>query len=163
MAAGTRNVPGHTSLRLRFVGPGLCRTPLRRADAPGDSICCVGRLGVGSEVSGASCTGAVTAQVTLVEPVDDVAGFVDGRGLLSEGATADSSPFSTAPDPGCERLIPERGPEMAVTTVYVSRHDQRVRLVADALTKNSKLTDKAAVELAKHVLDALDHIPEKVR
>ena len=52
---------------------------------------------------------------------------------------------------------------MAVTTVYVSRHDQRVRLVADALTRNSKLTDEAAVELAKHVLDALDHIPEKVR
>jgi hypothetical protein len=52
---------------------------------------------------------------------------------------------------------------MAVTTVYISRYDQRVRLVADALTQNSKLTDEAAVELAKHVLDVLDHIPEKVR
>ena len=52
---------------------------------------------------------------------------------------------------------------MAVTTVYVSHYDRRVRLVADALTQNSKLTDEAAVELAKHVLDALDHIPEKVR
>jgi hypothetical protein len=52
---------------------------------------------------------------------------------------------------------------MAVETVYVSRYDQRVKLVANALTQNSKLTDDVAVELAKHVLDALDHIPEKVR
>jgi AmiR/NasT family two-component response regulator len=52
---------------------------------------------------------------------------------------------------------------MAITTVYVSRYDQRVRLVAEALTQNSKLTDETAVELAKHVLQALDHIPEKVR
>jgi hypothetical protein len=52
---------------------------------------------------------------------------------------------------------------MAVNIVFVSRYDQRIRLVADALTQNSKLTDEAAVELAKHVLQALDHIPEKVR
>jgi uncharacterized protein DUF6307 len=52
---------------------------------------------------------------------------------------------------------------MAVTTVYVSRYDQRVNLVANALTQNSKLTEDAAVELAKHVLNALDHIPEKIR
>jgi hypothetical protein len=52
---------------------------------------------------------------------------------------------------------------MAVTTMYVSRYDQRVKLVANALTQNSKLTEETAVELAKHVLDALDHIPEKVR
>ena len=52
---------------------------------------------------------------------------------------------------------------MAIETVYVSRYDQRVKLVADALTQNSKLTDDAAVELAKHVLNALDHIPETIR
>ena len=52
---------------------------------------------------------------------------------------------------------------MAAIVTYISRHDQRVRLVADAVTQNSKLTDEAAVELAKHVLDALDHIPEKIR
>ena len=52
---------------------------------------------------------------------------------------------------------------MAVTTVYVSHYDRRVKLVADALTQNSKLTEEVAVELAKHVLDALDHIPEKIR
>jgi len=52
---------------------------------------------------------------------------------------------------------------MSETTPYVSVHDQRVRLVAQALTKNSKLSEKAATELAKHALYALDHIPEKVR
>jgi len=48
-------------------------------------------------------------------------------------------------------------------TAYVSIHDQRLRLVAQALTSNSKLGDKDAAELAEHVLYALDHIPEKVR
>ena len=52
---------------------------------------------------------------------------------------------------------------MAVETVYISYYDRRVRLVADALTQNSKITDEAAVKLAKHVLNALDHIPEKIR
>ena len=52
---------------------------------------------------------------------------------------------------------------MSETATYVSVYDQRVRLVAQAMTKNSKLDDKAATELAKHVLYALDHIPEKVR
>jgi hypothetical protein len=52
---------------------------------------------------------------------------------------------------------------MAVETVYVSLYDRRVKLVAAALMQNSKLTEDVAVELAKHVLDALDHIPEKVR
>ena len=52
---------------------------------------------------------------------------------------------------------------MAVETVYVSRYDQRVKLVANALTQNSKITEDVAVELAKHVLNALDHIPEKIR
>ncbi len=52
---------------------------------------------------------------------------------------------------------------MSSTTTYVSVYDQRVRLVADALVQNSKLNDKAAVELAVHVLYALDHIPEKIR
>ena len=52
---------------------------------------------------------------------------------------------------------------MTDKAVYVSLHDQRVRLVADALAKNSKLSDDAAVELAVHAIYALDHIPEKVR
>ena len=52
---------------------------------------------------------------------------------------------------------------MAGTTTYVSLHDQRVRLVADALKQNSKLSEDTALELAAHALYALDHIPEKVR
>jgi uncharacterized protein DUF6307 len=49
------------------------------------------------------------------------------------------------------------------TTEYVSLHDQRAKLVADALTSHSDLTPAAALVLAGHALDALDHIPEKVR
>jgi hypothetical protein len=52
---------------------------------------------------------------------------------------------------------------MAEQATYVSIHDQRVRLVAQALMDNSKLGEKAATDLAKHALYALDHIPEKVR
>ncbi len=52
---------------------------------------------------------------------------------------------------------------MTGNAAYVSLYDQRVRLVADAMTQNSKLSDDAARELAVHVLYALDHIPEKVR
>ena len=46
---------------------------------------------------------------------------------------------------------------------YVSLYDQRVKLVADALTAHSALTSEAAPKLAAHVLYALDHIPERVR
>src|SRR3954453_5567140 len=60
-------------------------------------------------------------------------------------------------------FTPLKGEPMAVEAVYISRYDQRVKLVAAALTQNSELTEDVAVELAKHVLDALDHIPEKVR
>ncbi|WIV57839.1 DUF6307 family protein [Amycolatopsis nalaikhensis] len=51
-----------------------------------------------------------------------------------------------------------------MTTVeYVSVYDLRVKLVQDTLANHSTLGDHAAHELAVHVLDALDHIPEKVR
>jgi hypothetical protein len=52
---------------------------------------------------------------------------------------------------------------MMATTEYVSLHDQRVKLIADALTSHSDLAADTALVLAKHALDALDHIPEKVR
>jgi hypothetical protein len=52
---------------------------------------------------------------------------------------------------------------MTSNITYVSLYDQRVKLVAAALTARSELTEKAAIELAGHVLYALDHIPEKVR
>jgi uncharacterized protein DUF6307 len=52
---------------------------------------------------------------------------------------------------------------MSINGTYVSLYNQRVRIVAAALMAHSELTEKAAVELAGHVLYALDHIPEKVR
>ena len=54
---------------------------------------------------------------------------------------------------------------MSSTTpqVSVSIHEQRVRLVADAIVEHSTLDRSAALELARHVLYALDHIPEKIR
>lgn len=53
---------------------------------------------------------------------------------------------------------------MTATTVpYVSIHDQRVRMVADVLTSRSKLSKKAAAEIAVHVVYAIDHRPESVR
>lgn len=50
-----------------------------------------------------------------------------------------------------------------IAAKYVSLYEQRIRLVADALKHNSKLTEKDASDLAVHVLYAIDHIPEKVR
>lgn len=52
---------------------------------------------------------------------------------------------------------------MAEQATYVSLHDQRVQLVAKALTAHSELDEKTATELAEHAVYALDHIPEKVR
>ncbi len=46
---------------------------------------------------------------------------------------------------------------------YISLYEQRIQLVALALTQHSKLSKKDASDLAVHVLYALDHIPEKVR
>jgi Family of unknown function (DUF6307) len=46
---------------------------------------------------------------------------------------------------------------------YISFYEQRIHLVADALTQHSKLSEKDATDLAVHVLHAIDHIPEKVR
>lgn len=59
---------------------------------------------------------------------------------------------------------PGREPIMAGSVRrYVSLYDQRVRLVADAVKQNSKLKEAEAIELAVHVLQAIDHVPEKVR
>ena len=46
---------------------------------------------------------------------------------------------------------------------YVSMYDLRVTMVQKALKEHSKLDDKTTFDLAEHVLDALDHIPEKAR
>ncbi len=60
-----------------------------------------------------------------------------------------------------ESAIPAPGPVAAA--VYVPRYEQRLRLAADALVQNSQLDEKAARDLAVHVLYAIDHIPEKLR
>lgn len=52
---------------------------------------------------------------------------------------------------------------MTTSVKYMSLHDQRVKLVQGALKQHSKLGDQATLELAVHVLDALDYMPEKVR
>ena len=53
---------------------------------------------------------------------------------------------------------------MASTTFeYVSLYTLRVQMVQKALQDHSTLDDKTAFDLAEHVLDALDHIPETAR
>jgi hypothetical protein len=52
---------------------------------------------------------------------------------------------------------------MTAAVKYVSLHDQRVNVVQAAVKAHSKLSDKAALELAAHILAALDYMPEKVR
>jgi hypothetical protein len=52
---------------------------------------------------------------------------------------------------------------MASPTTFQSPYLQRLELVRDTITSHSKLGDKAASELAEHVLHVLNSIPEKVR
>jgi hypothetical protein len=52
---------------------------------------------------------------------------------------------------------------MASPTTFQSPYLQRLELVRDTIASHSKLGDKAASELAEHVLHALNSIPEKVR
>lgn len=52
---------------------------------------------------------------------------------------------------------------MTSPTPFRTPYDLRVELVKDTITAHSKLGDKAASELAVHVLHALNSIPEKMR
>jgi len=52
---------------------------------------------------------------------------------------------------------------MSADVKFTSPYEQRLKLVADTISKHEKLSGKASAELAVHVLQALDHIPEKVR
>jgi hypothetical protein len=52
---------------------------------------------------------------------------------------------------------------MASPTTLQTPYGQRVELVKDTIQTHSKLGDKAASELAVHVLHALNSIPEKIR
>jgi hypothetical protein len=52
---------------------------------------------------------------------------------------------------------------MTTPTPLRTPYIQRLDLVKDTIRANSKLGDKAASELAVHVLHALNSIPEKMR
>lgn len=52
---------------------------------------------------------------------------------------------------------------MASPTMFKSPYVLRLELVRDTITSHSKLRGKEASELAEHVLDALNSIPEKIR
>jgi hypothetical protein len=58
---------------------------------------------------------------------------------------------------------PEEEIDMTATTTFRTPYDNRVALVKDTIMGRSKLGDKAAHDLAVHVLQALDSIPEKMR
>jgi hypothetical protein len=49
------------------------------------------------------------------------------------------------------------------TAAFTPRYEQRVQLVQAIVRNHSTLDDKAASELAVHMLHALDTIPEKLR
>ncbi|WP_116049829.1 DUF6307 family protein [Amycolatopsis palatopharyngis] len=49
------------------------------------------------------------------------------------------------------------------TATFTPRYEQRVKLIQDVVRNNSTLDDKAASELAVHMLHALDTIPERLR
>ncbi|MGC7102303.1 DUF6307 family protein [Amycolatopsis lurida] len=52
---------------------------------------------------------------------------------------------------------------MSVETPYISRYEQRVKLIGDAVQANSKLKEKEAAALAVHILHAIDSAPERIR
>lgn len=52
---------------------------------------------------------------------------------------------------------------MTSPTTLLTPYDHRVELVKGTITAHTKLADKAAGDLAVHVLDALSSIPEKIR
>ncbi|HEX3589263.1 MAG TPA: DUF6307 family protein [Pseudonocardiaceae bacterium] len=47
--------------------------------------------------------------------------------------------------------------------IVLSGYELRLKMVTDAVRKHSKLGEKAATEVAVHVLHSLDTIPEKIR
>ncbi|WP_216208736.1 DUF6307 family protein [Amycolatopsis aidingensis] len=52
---------------------------------------------------------------------------------------------------------------MTSNPVFVSRYDQRVKLVQDVLKEHTAHSDEQCRELAVQVLCTLDTIPEKMR
>ena len=52
---------------------------------------------------------------------------------------------------------------MSIETTTPSRYDRRVTLVQAIVQEHSKLNEKKALELAVHMVRALDTIPETLR
>lgn len=52
---------------------------------------------------------------------------------------------------------------MVSSTTIRTPYDLRLELVADAIKAHSKLGDKAAADLAVHILHTLNSIPEQIR
>ena len=52
---------------------------------------------------------------------------------------------------------------MASSTTIRSPYERRVELITDTITENSKLKPGAARDLAIHVLQAINGIPETMR
>lgn len=52
---------------------------------------------------------------------------------------------------------------MAAKSALLSPYEKRVKLVQETLTTHSSIEDAAAGELAVHVLQALNSIPEQMR
>lgn len=68
------------------------------------------------------------------------------------------------PTPGKfrKRYVMSSSPRTSGTT-FVSRYERRIMLVQDVLRKNSTLDEKAAHDLAVHVVYAIDHVAEPTR
>ena len=49
------------------------------------------------------------------------------------------------------------------TVTFITPYEHRIALVKEVVTQNTKLSEKASHALAVSVLQALDHIPEKIR
>ena len=52
---------------------------------------------------------------------------------------------------------------MTSPTTFRTPYDVRLELVKGIITAHSKLGDKAANELAVHILHAINSVPEKIR
>jgi hypothetical protein len=62
-----------------------------------------------------------------------------------------------------ETCSTEKENAMSSPTTLRTPYDVRVELVTDTIKAHSKLGDKAASELAVHILHTLNSIPEKIR
>jgi hypothetical protein len=60
-------------------------------------------------------------------------------------------------------MLDEKEKLMASPTTFRSPYVLRLELVRDTITSHTKLGEKEASDLAEHVLQALNSIPEKIR